>query len=128
MKEFKYIYLFKRTEHRKAKVILKRRMWNAKKIEGYLHKYFKKSRFKMTKRVPKGKWLQAHVKIGISRDVDKRIRAVNSNIFKSGHTEWFAMNIFELVMVMAFILWFAYRWWIAAIIAALILYGNLVSF
>jgi len=125
MKEFKYIYLFKRVEHKKAKVILIRRMWNAEKIERYLHDYFEKSRFKMTRRVPIGKWMQAHVKIGISKNVDQRIRAVNSNIFKSGHTEWFAMNIFELVMVMAFILWFAYRWWIAGIIAALILYGNL---
>lgn len=125
MKEFKYIYLFKRVEHKRAKVILKRRMWNAEKIERQLHSYFKKSRFKMTNRVQKGKWMQAHVKIGISKDVDRRIQAVNSDIFKSGHTEWFAMNIFELLLVQAFILWFAYRWWIAGIVAALILYGNL---
>lgn len=103
-------------------------MWNAAKIEKRLHQYFAKSRFRLTKKVFRFKWMQMHIKIGISNNPTKRLRSVNSNFFKSGNTEWFAMNIFELIAVYAWILWLAYRWWIVAAILGLVWYNNQDSF
>ena len=99
-------------------------MWNAAKIEKRLHSYFDKSRFRLTKSVFRFKWMQMHIKIGISKDPDRRLQSVNNDFFKSGHTEWFAMNIFELIAVYVWILWLAYRWWIMAGIIGLALYLN----
>ncbi len=99
-------------------------MWNAEKIEKRLHQHFRKSRFTMTKKINKGQWAQAHVKIGISNDVDRRLRDVNRDIFKSGSTEWFAMHILEQLVVHALIRWYAYRWILLAALIAFIWYGN----
>jgi len=127
-KEFKYIYLFRRCARQEATIILKRKMWNAAKIEKRLHQFFDKSRFRLTREVFRFKWMQMHIKIGISKDPDQRLRSVNNDFFKSGNTEWFAMNIFELFAVYAWILWLAYRWWILAAIMGLIWYFNQAAF
>ena len=72
--------------------------------------------------------MQMHIKIGISKDPDQRLKSVNNDFFKSGNTEWFAMNIFELLAVYAWILWLAYRWWIVAAVVGLIWYNNQAAF
>ena len=122
LKEFKYVYLFRRCAREEATIILKRKMWNAAKIEKRLHQYFDKSRFRLTKKIFRFKWMQMHIKIGISKDPDQRLRSVNNNFFKSGNTEWFAMNIFELIVVYAWILWLAYRWWILLAVGVVAFY------
>jgi len=99
-------------------------MWNAAKIEKRLHRYFDKSRFRLTKKVFRFKWMQMHIKIGISKDPKRRLQSVNNDFFKSGNTEWFAMNIFELLLVYIWILWLAYRWWIIAAVLGLAWYGQ----
>ena len=124
MKDRRYIYLFKRVGHDRAIVILKHKLGNAEKIEKILHRRFDGSRFTMSKKVRKGKWLQSHIKIGISKDVDRRLQAVNKDFFKSGHTEWFAMHFLEQIIVQLLIFWYAYRYWFLAIVIALIWYGN----
>ena len=124
MKEIRYIYLLKRTGHDEARLVVKKRMIDADKIERKLHQHFKKSRFTMTKKIKQGQWAQSHVKIGISNDVDRRLRDVNNDFFKSGRTEWFAMHLFERMAVHALIRWYAYRWWILVGIIAFIWYGN----
>jgi len=78
MKDIRYVYLFKRVSHDKARLVVKKKMWNAEKIEKRLHQHFSKSRFTMTRKINQGQWAQAHVKIGISKDVDRRLRATNS--------------------------------------------------
>ena len=124
LKEFKYVYLFRRCAHNEATLILKKKMWNAAKIEKQLHRYFDKSRFRLTKNVFRFKWMQMHIKIGISKDPTQRLQSVNNNFFKSGNTEWFAMNVFELVFVYLWIIWYAYRWWILIGIFGLYWYAN----
>lgn len=99
-------------------------MWNAERIEKRLHQYFRKSRFTMTNKINQGQWAQAHVKIGISKDVDRRLQDINKNIFKSGNTEWFAMHIVEQLIVHALIRWYAYRWILLAAFVGFIWYGN----
>ena len=69
-----------------------------------------------------------HIKIGISNNPVKRLRSVNKDFYKSGHTEWFAMNIFELIAVYIWILWLAYRWLIIAVVLGLAWYYNQDSF
>ncbi|MEM1123879.1 MAG: hypothetical protein AAGJ18_25805 [Bacteroidota bacterium] len=115
LKEFKYIYLFRRVGNNQARLILKRKMWNAAKIEKRLHQFFAKSRFRLTKKVFRFKWMQMHIKIGISNNPHKRLRSINRNFYGSGNTEWFAMTLFELIGVYAWILWLAYSWWILVI-------------
>lgn len=124
LKEFKYIYLFRRCGKEEATLVLKKKMWNAAKIEKQLHRFFDKSRFRLTKSVWRGRWMQMHIKIGISKDADKRLKSVNNAFFKSGNTEWFAMNIFELIFVYCWIMWYAYRWFILAGIVGLIWYNQ----
>ena len=51
LKEFKYIYLFRRCARAEATIILQKKMWNAAKIEKQLHRHFEKSRFRLTKKV-----------------------------------------------------------------------------
>ena len=127
MKDIRYVYLFKRVSHDRARLVVKKKMWNAEKIEKRLHQHFSKSRFTMTRKINQGQWAQAHVKIGISKDVDRRLQDVNNNFFKSGRTEWFAMHILEQLVVHALIRWYAYRWFILAGIIGLIWYGNSIS-
>lgn len=122
MKDRRYIYLMKRVDHDRAIIILKHKLGNAERVEKILHRYFKKSRFRMTKRIRQGKWLQAHIKIGISKNVDQRLRAVNNDFFKSGYTEWFAMHVFEQLAVQFLIIWYAYRFWLLAVVLFLIWY------
>ena len=128
LKEFKYVYLFRRCAHEEATLILKKRMWNAAKIEKQLHRYFDTSRFRLTKKIWRFKWMQMHIKIGISKNPQKRLQSVNNDFFKSGNTEWFAMNIIELIFVYLWIVWYAYRWWIFLTIIAIAWYfsqGNI---
>jgi len=124
MKDRRYIYLMKRVDHDRAMVILKHKLGNAARIEKILHRYFKKSRFKMTKKIRHGKWLQAHIKIGISKDVNKRLKAVNNDFFRSGYTEWFSMHIIEQIAVQLLIMWYAYRYWLLAAVLLLIWSAN----
>lgn len=124
MKDRRYIYLFKRVGHDRAIVILKHKLGNAERIEKLLHRRFDGSRFTMSKSVRQGKWLQSHIKIGISKDVNRRLQAVNKDFFESGRTEWFAMHFLEQVVVQLFIFWYAYRYWFLAFVIFLIWYGN----
>jgi len=124
MKDRRYIYLFKRVADDRAIIILKHKLGNAQKIETLLHRRFKGSRFTMSKKVRCGKWLQSHIKIGISKDVHKRLEDVNNSFFRSGRTEWFAMHLFEQFAVQFLIFWYAYRYWLLVAVVAFIWYGN----
>lgn len=114
----RYVYLMKRTPDNKAKMIACRRMFNARKVEKALHDLFAESRFDITRRIRFRKWFQSHVKIGIARRPKSRLRQVNENIFGSGHTEWFAVNGLELILLRAWLFWFSVK---AYVIAALII-------
>lgn len=93
----------------------------AEKIEKKLHQVFQDSRFTLTRKIWLGKWLQSHIKIGISKDSDKRLKQINRNIFNTGHTEWFAMNYLELLVLYGWVTWEFLKWFLVLFLFILFL-------
>lgn len=105
----RYVYLMIRTKENEARIIVCRKMLNARKVERRLHRTFGDSRFIMTKKIRYRKWFQNHIKIGIAKNPVQRKNQVSKNIFKSGRTEWFAINDFELLLLHLHLWWNAVR-------------------
>lgn len=85
--------------------MLSLQVYNAYKNEQRLHAMFSCSNFTMSNKIGYRAWLQSHYKIGISKDVDRRVNEVSKNSL-SGKTEWFALTWLEVVFVAAWMLWF----------------------
>lgn len=105
----KRVYLLRRRmlNQDKAALLASFWVWNAERTEKRLHKLFKTSRFKMTRRAgatPLAPFA-FHVKIGIAKDVQERQREVSRNIYGSGKTEWFRINLFQLLTIVLILLW-----------------------
>jgi hypothetical protein len=88
------------------------KVWGARSKEKQLHDKFSASRFTWTKAIGYKQWLQPHYKIGIAKNVESRIRAINKDPTKSGQTEWFALTWLEVCCVLGWFAWFKYALYI----------------
>ena len=116
----RYVYLMLRTKDNEAEIIVCHKLFFARKIEQRLHKRFGDSRFTMTKRIRYRKWGQNHIKIGIATNPKSRQSDVSRNIFKSGKTEWFAINDLEYFFMYCTLWWYAYKWRVGLVFICLI--------
>lgn len=104
------VYLMKRTKTNEATVVDSKKMLNALKVEQRLHKIFGDSRFTMTRKIKYRQWNQHHFKIGIAKNTSRRKSQVTKNIFKSGKTEWFALNGLEYFLLRCWMNYYYIAW------------------
>lgn len=92
--DIRYVYLLHRNGE-KSRCLMSARVVGAERKESILHEKFKEQRFVIGSR----SW---GYKIGISNNIDRRITEINDN-FRSGKTEWFKLNPFQVLYVVIYL-------------------------
>ena len=86
--------------------------------EKELHEKFGDSRIKDITRRRMPILFQGHYKIGLSKDVRKRVEQINESRLKDGKTEYFAANWLEVLFIVWHMIWIAIRplFWLVLIL------------
>lgn len=104
-----YIYLLERVGKNKVELSFSVPVMNMEKAEKELHEKFGDSRIKDITRKRMPVLFQGHYKIGLSKDVQKRVEEINKSKLKNGKTEYFAANWLEVLFIIIQMIWISIR-------------------
>lgn len=116
MIDHRYIYLLEK-QGSTAVEVAKIRVFFARHREQQLHRRFGCSRFHLGDYLSLFERFQCKIKIGIAKDVNKRVGAINRSKLQSGSTEWFTLNFVEIACIR---FWFCIYWLLDFLLCCLI--------
>lgn len=93
----KFIYILIK-ENQNIRLLYHKKVWFAEHYETRLHNMFCDKRIEEIKESDKSGVFTKVIKIGISNNTKARIENIKEDL-KSGKTEWFKLNDFEIVCV-----------------------------
>lgn len=105
----RHVYIMARTSDDRAEILVSRKMLDARGVEMKLHDLFGDARVEMREGLNPS-YFKHHIKIGISKNPKQRRVSISKNIFKSGRTEWFALNEIELEVLRYWLWYYSIRW------------------